>query len=241
MDYSLMIDLIKKYKLFIFFAVIIIIVFLISLFFFLFGGNNKNETLASLPSIASVTPSINASNVILFSKISVSFSSPLSEEQKKQITLLLNPLTDSSTEWSTDNKSFSLIPTTPLAPDKRYTATIQYFSDNYSWNFSTLPLEEVSTEDQIKAQEAADRDFAERDRINQENYPWYNNLPLQAATYFVFFDLNTKKFTAKIYPPSSSPTENEITAIENEVKSRLSSLDIDLNKYTIDWEVTPAP
>lgn len=175
----------------------------------------------------------------LFSKISVSFSSPLSEEQKKQITFLLNPTIESSTEWSTDDKTFSLIPSFPLVPGQRYTATIQYFSDHYSWNFSTLPLEDVSTEEQIKAQEAADRDFAEKDKANQESYPWYNNLPLQTATYFVFFDLNAKKFTAKIYPTSSS--ENEITTIENEVENRLSGLGIDLSKHTITWEVTPAP
>lgn len=102
--------------------------------------------------------------------------------------------------------------------------------------FPTEPLPNSLTptltfEEQTEVQSVADRDYADWQKNVTDTYPWYNNLPLQTSTYFVYFDLDKKSFIAKLYP-SGNQTEAVLKA---EILERLEALTIDTNQYPIEW------
>lgn len=211
------------------------------------SGNNQSlltptpfiSSQNNVPTITSVIPGSNAKDVAIFPAITVVFSRPLTTQEEAAISLSSSPTITGTQAWSSDQTTLLLTPTTPLQTNLAYKLTLLYFQKEYSWTFTTVPLSQVSTEDQIAAQAKADKSFGEWDKNNAQNYPWYNQLPIQASTYFVYFDLDNKKFIAKLYPTSSTPTDTEITALKNEVQTKLISLGVPLNDYFINWSIIP--
>lgn len=246
------IERLKQYKLIFLVGGILIAIFIIISIIILRVTNNTTPQTGvpgttqpgsekSVVSVISIFPLPNSSDVSLFPQITATFSAVLTQEQQSNILLLSTPQTEFTKSWSANQKSVSFTPTQPLITNQSYTLTLQYVDKTYSWAFTTVPINKVSTEDQIKNQEIADRDFGEWDKNNQASYPWYNKLPLQTNTYFVYFNLDTKNFVAKIYPSSSTPTESETNAIKSEVLSKLAGLGINTANYSIEWKVIPAP
>lgn len=96
------------------------------------------------------------------------------------------------------------------------------------------PIPIISTEDQIKAQSEADLNFGKWAQDVNRNYPWYNQLPIQTEKYYVYFDLDLKKFIGRLYA-NGQQAEN----LKTEVMRRLSELGIDTSKYEFQWEIVP--
>lgn len=92
---------------------------------------------------------------------------------------------------------------------------------------STQPTLSQKQSDQLQA----DYEFGQWQKNNNNNYPWLKNLPLQSNKFYVYFDLDQKKFIADIYVP------NEQNNIKQEVLTQLKNLGIDMGKFEITWNV----
>lgn len=68
----------------------------------------------------------------------------------------------------------------------------------------------------------------------QENYPWLSKLPIKSDQYFVYFNTNTKTFIARLYVP-----EDQVQNVQTEIITRLRSLNIPVDQFTISYSVSP--
>lgn len=194
-------------------------------------------------SIKEVFPPDQSSSVGIFTPIRVIFNRPLILEEQSSVSILADPTFDAQGGWLENGGVFSFTPSSPLLPEQKYLLTVNFGPKKYSWEFTTVATENVSIEEQIKVQEKADRDFGEWSKNLYDNYPWYNNLPLNTNDYFVYFDPDKKQFFADLYPKTSStiPQNNQVQRFKEEVTSKLQSFGIDLSKYPIVWEIKPEP
>lgn len=103
------------------------------------------------------------------------------------------------------------------------------------------PEKVISTEEQIRLQSQADKDFAEKTKQTATLYPWLDKLPIQSQNYFAYFDIDQKIFIAKLYPKSSSsiPVDQQVEDLKKEVQAKLQELIPDYNNYQISWDVKP--
>ncbi len=205
----------------------------------------QSPTPTTQPSITitSAYPSPNSTNISLFPKIQVNFSRSLTETEKNTTSITILPDITGSTNWSSDNKILSLDLPKPLNPNQKYIAKLIYLGLTHSWTFTTVPVEKATSQDQTKLQLQADQQVAEqRDQFIQK-YPWFLSLPLEEKEYFVYFTTNQgdPHFIGKLYPQTSSSTSinDQIANMQNEIKTRLTNLGIDLSVYNITWEIKP--
>ncbi|KKQ08503.1 MAG: hypothetical protein US28_C0007G0057 [Candidatus Daviesbacteria bacterium GW2011_GWA1_36_8] len=224
--------------------VLIIIVFGVVLFFRRGTGQIQTPPEITQPgevNITSTIPSDNQQQVGIFSDISVSFSTPLNQRDQGFVKLSSNPEFSGVSRWSNDGRIFTLTPSFPLKANQKYQISISHLGKTHEFSFSTSSQQIISTEDQIKEQAAADRNYAEGIKEIDATYPWLNKLPIQATNYFVSFDTNTKKFTAKLYPQTNSSTsiEAQNEQFKKEVLDKLGALEIPYTQYTIDYISTP--
>ncbi|MBI2430788.1 MAG: hypothetical protein HYV39_02130 [Candidatus Levybacteria bacterium] len=100
-----------------------------------------------------------------------------------------------------------------------------------------------SIEDQLKIQTQSDKKFSDWQKDIYKNYPWYNSLPLQTDNYFVYFDLDEKKFIAYLYPKTSSKAslEEQVISFKNEIITQLGVLGADSSKYIFQWIIQSEP
>ncbi len=98
----------------------------------------------------------------------------------------------------------------------------------------TLPSS--SSPQNQNAQETADKNFSDQVAKIYSQYPWYSKLPIQTDNYFVYFDIKTKRFTAKIYDASNRLSSNDVTQIKNAVTQTLSGFGVNLSTYPIDYK-----
>lgn len=103
------------------------------------------------------------------------------------------------------------------------------------------PEKVISTEEQIRLQSQADKDFAEKTKQTATLYPWLDKLPIQYQNYYAYFDIDEKQFIAKLYPSSSSniPIDQQVSDLKKEVETKLQSLIPDYGKYNIRWDIKP--
>ncbi len=206
------------------------------LFSILYIFNNTSEPSASF-SVTSVTPSNQTQVVSLYEPISITFSRSLSNSEQSHIQIVAQPGITGNYEWQTDN-SLTFTPTAPLWMQNSYSLTVTYFSNPlYSWSFSTPENpEEVPVDDQIKNQAKADEEFGKWVSDIYTNYPWYDKLPLMTDNYFVYFDLDQKKFEGKIYIQDiSTPTPEQIQQYKDETITTLESLGVNTLEFQIHW------
>ncbi len=117
-------------------------------------------------------------------------------------------------------------------------------SNSQTNSFQNTPPPSMSTQDQIKAQEQADRNYAETTKQIDTQYPWLDKLPLQVPnTYYVYFDINQKQFIAKLYPKASSsiPVDQQVENFKKEIQSKLLNLIPNYTNYPISWDIKPQP
>lgn len=82
-----------------------------------------------------------------------------------------------------------------------------------------------------KYQAETDKIYADLQKKQDEDYPWLQQMPLQATNYFVYFETSNDTFTAEIYSQAQSEQ------IKQEILQRLNGLNIDVSKYNIKWEI----
>lgn len=99
----------------------------------------------------------------------------------------------------------------------------------------------IPKDEELLRQTEADINVNQLQNQVLQNYPWYNQLPLQEKNYFVFFDLEKKSFEATIYPQNSSPTpiDDQVRSYQQEILGKLQQLGINTNQYQIEWVITP--
>lgn len=99
----------------------------------------------------------------------------------------------------------------------------------------------LSEEDQIKRQAIMDENTLKKEREIFSTYPWYDKLPLRAADYFVYFDLEKKIFVGLLYPANTSQNEivSQTVTMKAEIRKSLTDLGIDVEKYEFEWVIKP--
>lgn len=107
--------------------------------------------------------------------------------------------------------------------------------------FPSTPYEQLPSEEKLKLQTEADINYSELQNKILNEFPWYNDLPLQESNYFVFFDLGNKTFKGKIYPQKSSAilVDDQVNAYKQEILGKLKQLNIDTTLYKVDWIIIP--
>lgn len=93
----------------------------------------------------------------------------------------------------------------------------------------------------LKIQTQADKNFGDWQKDIYVNYPWYDKLPLQTNTYYVYFDLTKKKMIALLYPDktATSPFYQQIDSLKKEVVGKLQGLGIPGSEGEIEWVISP--
>lgn len=96
---------------------------------------------------------------------------------------------------------------------------------------------------EMKVQEKLDQQTGKDIQDVNTNYPWYKNLPLQTASYYVDFDTLKKVFLVDIYPSqaSSLSVNDQINNLKTAVLNQMQGLGIDTSSYQIVWSITPEP
>ncbi len=251
MQISLLLDFIKKHKIFTFSVGILLIGFFIVLILLLGSlsrpGKNPSPTqttgqITPPPnlSILSVDPENNALINKIYPQIAVTFSKPITTFERSNISLSASPTIAGGKTWSLDQKTLFFTPKDPLLPSTTYALSIKYGNTELTrWDFSTVSAANVSIEDQARAQSAADENVAKIQENILKNYPWYNQLPLQTSSYFVYFEVDKKKFIGQLYSAS-----NQFAALKDEVINKLQSIGVDTSKLSIEWIeniISPTP
>lgn len=192
--------------------------------------------------IMSVSPKNNSIDIGIFPEISSTFSKALTANEQGNITITTTPQVQGKKSWSTDEKTLIFTPTTPLQQSTDYTIHISGMGITSTWSFTTVATQNVSAQDQQKAQSQADKNFGDQWKKVDTLYPWYDSLPLQTDSYFVYFDLDTRSFVGKLYPSSNSSVseDNQVIQMKQEIIKKLEELGIDTTKYKFTWTITPA-
>lgn len=202
--------------------------------------SSQKKKLTDTVEIKYTSPTDNEDGVRLNTSIAVTFVSAIAPNDKKNVHIELSPKIEGRTEWSSDNKTLTFIPSGLLRNSQEYQAIIAYETKKYVMHFRTIPIENVSQEDQAKLQEKADQNYRKWEEMVQTNYPWLDKLPLQTDTYFFYFDIDKKQFTGKLYPDPTSDiaTDTQVATMKNEIYTQLANLNIPTDKFPIDWQIT---
>jgi hypothetical protein len=192
-------------------------------------------------SIKQVIPDEQSKNVAIYLPIQITFSRPLSDQEQAEVNVTLDPEVNSTTEWLQEGSILQVTPQSPFLTDTIYTTNVNMAGKKYNWQFTTIMAEEAAPEDQIKAQEKADRNFGEWAEDFDKTYPWHTKFPLDTPDYFVAFDPDKKEFLADIYPKNSSstPIATQEENLKKEITDKLTSLGIDLTQFSIVWASKP--
>lgn len=191
--------------------------------------------------VKSVSPVDQAQSVGIFTPISITFNRALTATEQASVDIVINPKFATETKWSTNGAVVQASPTSPLLSNQKYSVTVNLGNETYSWEFQTTIAENTSPEDQNKAQEGADQNFAKWNQDLQDNYPWIDKLPIQETNYFVYFDTDKKQFIGKLYPQKNSNTsiENQTAQFKSEIQTKLKNLGVSIENYQFEWIVKP--
>lgn len=189
-----------------------------------------------------VSPANKSINVELYPEITVVFTNPLSPVESSSVTIKSSPLISGEQQFSSDYKTLTISVSKALDVNKNYLLSIEVNGvEIYSWTFTTSSLENVSSQDQARAQTEADLNFSKNAEEISNSYPWRENLPLQTDDYFLYFDIEKEVFVGKIYlnnEPQAS-VENRINSLKEQILLRLKALGVDTSRYQFIWKTVP--
>lgn len=193
--------------------------------------------------ILTVTPKNNTKSASVFEKVSITFSRPVNTFEKSSIFFSAEPDIKGEKLWSLEQNVLTITPSEPLLNNQQYLLKVRYFDQQFIWSFTTVLLEEMSTEDQIQIQAKGDSRFNEIQEKIDATYPWLGNLPLQEQNYFVYFHVDQKQMVANLYPSTASetPVPQQIETMKTEILSRLQRIGVDIVKYPPKWVSKPEP
>lgn len=194
---------------------------------------------ASDYTLISVTPNENSSGNSIFQEVAAQFSRKLNSEERSKVAISINPSVKTESRWESDNTIYTLKPVQPLLNSQKYIVKVVYAGREKTYSFTTVAVEQTTNEDQIKAQSEADQNYAKAALEQQEKYPWLDKLPIQSSSYFVYFEIANGKFTAELYPRSSSSQsiESQTEQLKREVTQKINTLGPDATKYEIIWVI----
>lgn len=189
-----------------------------------------------------VSPKDGTTGVGIYPRITATFSRPLSSQEIKNIQITSFPQLEGKISLSNDRKTVIFSNDLPLLQDQQYVFNTTYPSGNYKWEFATTSPQNVPDEEQARAQTHADRGFGLWVESVQKQYPWYNKLPLQTQSYFVYFDLERKVFITSLYPNKTSRVsiDQQVQSLKENIMKRLQGFGIATEKYSFDWNVQPS-
>ncbi|MBI5045384.1 MAG: Ig-like domain-containing protein, partial [Candidatus Levybacteria bacterium] len=170
-------------------------------------------------------PQDNKENVTIFSPITVQFSRKMTPPEQSGLSIRTTPRVVFIRQWQKDEKTLMLTPESALAENQQYTVVITFGQTTTSVSFTTTSKAGSITNNITQA-------GLERSDVTRQ-YPWFNSLPLLSGKYQVNFDLKKKVFVAKLFVYR----EVEVPVLEQVISDKLKGLGVDLNTYTIVWEV----
>lgn len=170
--------------------------------------------------------------------ISYTFPASLSAQEKNNVSLQVSPATIGSLSW--DNDTIVFTPGSPLATNQKYTVTLINGQNQNSWSFTTSPVA-IDPNDAAAEQQAGDVTFGKITQQNLSNYPWLGSLPIQSSQYFVYFNVQQRKFLATIYPnkKSTMSLQDQTASIKAAISQQLSGMGIPTTVYPFVWTITP--
>lgn len=184
--------------------------------------------------ITSFSPADNSAEVGIFQEVRVDFDRAISKNDQDLTYVSLSPEVDGDQVWSSDGKALIFKPSSPLLSEKTYTATVFVGDTEHSWTFTTTATDNVTQEDEIKAQKAADDNYLKDEARIENSYPWLEKLPIEAANYYVYFDIEKESFIGQLYPQRPSQTE----PMKAEILTKLKERGIPTEGYGVEWEAT---
>lgn len=177
-------------------------------------------------------------NISVLTAISATFPRSFKEQEKSSVLISLSPAVPGTITWSDNNTTISFSHEQALITDTQYTITLTYFTKHLTWSFKTISQDNLSQAEKDQIQLQADANFGQWQNSLYQNYPWYDLLPIQSNAYFVYFDINTKRFIATLY---TSPSDSQIGELKKDILTQFQTLGIPSNKYTIVWKYDPNP
>lgn len=187
--------------------------------------------------VVGFSPVDQSTNISLFASVSATFSRPITEAEKQHVSLATAPVTPGSLNWSQNNTVVTFSPT-HLATNTSYQASLIFGSQSIHWSFTTASDANLSQNDKNALQLQSDDQFGAWQQNVYNNYPWYDNFPLQTAGYFTYFDLDTKSFISDLYgDPNDTQTMNNL---KQEILQKIQSLGVNITMYKFVWNITPA-
>ncbi len=191
--------------------------------------------------IKNVFPEPNHNNAGIFTDVYVDFSRPVDNTEKNNVSLLINPFVKTSYFWSNNNSRLNAKLEGGLEVDTAYILRLDYFNKKYSWGFTTAKIENVSEEDQLKAQGILDNESNAQMDAFYKKYPWYDSLPPENDRYFVGFDAEKGLFFVDLYPLKNSPSSisEQVVVLKNEVLTELKRIGVSTSGYDFSWGVIP--
>ncbi len=186
--------------------------------------------------IKSVSPQVNSINN-LFLEISVTFSRPLSDSEKKLVILSINPEVDGASVWSVDSTKIVYKNNVALAPNTKYTVLVNYRNQSYSWSFSTVLESAVSEQDQMLIQGKNDNLLKNAMQDFYAKNPWYYQIPISTNDYFVGFNTPKNSFFVYLYLPKGY-AQAQYNALKTKVLTALANIGVKSNSFNIEWNVS---
>lgn len=172
----------------------------------------------------------------LFATISATFSRPLSLSEKTYTKIAVVGVSGISS-WSSNNTTVTFTPTTHLETNSVYEVKLTYGVTTKTWSFTTIPQTAISVGDTNNIQVQSDENFGDWQNQIYNQYPWYDQLPLQTNEYYTYFNIDSKEFISSLY---ISPSDTKkIQLLKNEVLQKLQGFGVNTTVYKFAWNITP--
>ncbi len=139
-------------------------------------------------------PANNDEFITTYSPITFQFQNDISEDNKKLISILINPEFSFESEW-VNSKTIKIKPQSELQTSKKYTLVVSFREVKiYNLTFTTTQYPAAEAKEQIQTQIEDDIEFSKSVyRYRQEN-PWSTKLPITGDGYLVMYDYTSKQF-----------------------------------------------
>ena len=143
-------------------------------------------------SILSTSPKNRSENISDKTNILITFNKKLSENNKKDISIKMNPNEDFQITWN--NNISEIIFINPLKTNTEY--LIKIFKKNnliYEFTFKTTPFSTAQILEEGPKQSQDDLVFGEAYTKFLKEYPWYYKLPIDNDNYKIVYDFVKKR------------------------------------------------
>ncbi len=176
-------------------------------------------------SVINTQPSDKQKYVLDNISITIEFNRSLAQQEKESIGLLIDPETEVSLEWVSNNQ-LSATPSELLIKNKNYSIILTFENASfYTFNFETNLYSSSDLQKQVNIQTEDDLLFGQALSEFHQDYPWYRKLPIVKDTYTITYDFEKEQFRIRL---SIKPAdENEQNEIINRALEDLKNIGVD--------------